>query len=188
MSDKTSDARSREVETFRKADDAFHRGDVEALRAALGNPDGFPNVRGPKGIECCCLQYAIYHSPLTFIHALLELGADPNYDDLDGFPSLVAALSFAGDGSDRSQADVHQLLELLLAYGADPNQRGINDCTPLHYAAGADDDRAVEILLAHGADPTARTGIDDRETPLEGAERAGRLRAAAALRRALPPR
>ncbi len=188
MTDQLNGTRCRDFDAFRKADDAFHRGDVDALRAALGNPDGFPNVRGPQGIGCCCLQYAIYHSPLAFVRRLLELGANPNYDDLDGFPSLVAALSFAGDGSDRNRAEVHALLQLLLSFGADPNQRGVNDCTPLHYAAAADDERSVEILLMHGADPNARTRIDDQETPLESAERAGHLRAAAVLRRVLPPR
>ena len=39
-----------------------------------------------------CLVYAIYHSPLSFIRKLLELGADPNAPVDDGFPPLIAAL------------------------------------------------------------------------------------------------
>jgi Ankyrin repeats (many copies) len=73
------------------------------------------------------LEYAIYHGPLPFVRELLELGADPNYQDHAGFPALIAALST--DRPDRSQ-----LIELLDA-GADIEARGIHDRTPLHYAA-----------------------------------------------------
>ena len=66
------------------------------------------------------------------------------------------------------------MLELLLSFGADLSQRGVNDYTPLHWAAGSGDARSVEILLAHGADSRARTRIDDCETPREVAEKAGR--------------
>ncbi len=50
------------------------------------------------------LEHAIYHSPLPFIRALLELGAEPNYQDHAGFPSLIAALSC------RERGDTYELL------------------------------------------------------------------------------
>lgn len=110
------------------------------------------------------------------MRALIELGADPNYEDAAGFPSLLAVLS-----TDR--VDKHELLDLLLAAGADVEQRGINDWTPLHYAAARNDTRAIELLAAHGADLAARTRIDDQTTPIEEAERRGHPQAAAILRR-----
>ena len=125
------------------------------------------------------MEYAIYWSPLPFIQKLLELGANPNYEDPAGFPSLIAALS-------TERADKRALLELLLDFGADIQQRGHNDWTPLHWAAVNDDAPAVEMLLTHGADPNARTRIDDRETPLEEAERFGKQSAAEILRRNEP--
>jgi uncharacterized protein len=64
-------------------------------------------------------------------------------------------------------------LRLLLSFGADVNQRGVNDYTPLHTAVSERNRRAVEILLAAGADPDIRTRIDDCETAGEMAERAG---------------
>jgi ankyrin repeat protein len=157
---------------------AYQRGDLEALKALLGDPPDFPNCRGPAGAGEIILEYAIYHSPLPFIRTLLELGADPNYQDHAGFPSLIAALSSA-------RADRCEIAELLLAFGADIQQRGFNDWTPLHYAAATHDLEGIEVLLAHGADPTARTRIDDYATPLEEAEHLGRAEAVKALRKLL---
>jgi ankyrin repeat protein len=112
--------------------------------------------------------YAIYRSPLAFIRTLLDTGADPNLPVDDGFPPLIAALSCAREtpGANR-RSDVHDVLRLLLSRGADPNQRGINDYTPLHMAVGERNALAVQILLDGGADPDLRTRIDDCDTPLE---------------------
>jgi hypothetical protein len=60
-----------------------------------------------------------------------------------------------------------------LTFGADPNQRGINDYTALHTAVAAGDPLAVQLLLDRGADPELRTRIDECETPLEMASAAG---------------
>ena len=159
--------------------EAYRRGDLEALRTLLGDPPDFPNCRGPRGVGENILEYAIYWSPLAFVRTLLELGAAPNYHDPAGFPSLIAALSTA-------RTDKHEILKLLLSFGASVQQRGVNDHTPLHYAASLDDADAVELLLAHGADPSTRTNIDDYETPLEFAERFGKAHAAVALRKTVP--
>ncbi len=161
---------------------AYKRGDLAAVKAGLGDPPDFPNCRGPVGVGEIVLEYAIYHSPLAFIRTLLELGADPNYGDHAGFPSLIAALTCA------DRPDMYEILELLLAHGADIQQRGFNDYTPLHWAAAAGHIEAVEFLLAHGADPSARTRIDDYATPLEEAEILGLTDVAAALRKLVAAR
>ena len=155
--------------------DAYVRGDLAALKTLLGDPPEFPNCTEPLGSGEIVLEYAIYWSPLPFIKKLLELRANPNYDNSAGFPSLIAALS-------TKREDKHAIVELLLAFGADIQQRGVNDWTPLHWAAAHGDDRGVALLLGHGADPNARTGIDDHETPLEEAERASHKNTAALLR------
>jgi ankyrin repeat protein len=147
------------------AHDAFVRGDMDALKTMLGNPSDFPNNRLPMELVIGdhVLEYAIYHSPVTFIRALLEMGADPNYTDPAGFPSLIAAIS-----SERK--DKAGIMELLIAAGADIQQRGGNDYTPLHDAVSRQDQQMVMLLLSHGADLHARTRIDDYATPLEEAK------------------
>jgi len=147
-------------------DQAFKRGDLKAVKSLLGDPPDFPNCRGPLAVGRIVLEYAIYHSPLPFVRVLLELGADPNYGESAGFPSLIAALS-------TRREDRYGIVELLLAFGADIQQRGVNDYTPLHYAAALNDVRMAELLLSHGADPLAKTGIDDFTTPQEEAESRG---------------
>ena len=124
---------------------AYRRGDLTAVRTALGDPPNFPNCRGPRGMGEIILEYAIYWSPLPFVRTLLELGADANYGEHAGFPSLIAALS-------ASRGDRAELIRLLLSFGADIEQRGVNDYTPLHWAAANNDPAMIELLLAEGAD------------------------------------
>ena len=137
---KSDDERRATHEEFRRIDTAFRAGDMDALRAALGNADDFPNTLlplasfGPGG---ACLEYAIYHSPLPFIRTLLEIGADPNPADHAGFPPLIAVLSCSRPQPGApGRPDVAEIIQLLLSFGADANQRGLNDYTPLHRAAG----------------------------------------------------
>lgn len=170
---KPDSERCSEFEKFRKIDEAFRVGDLAALRAAVDDPDVVPNGPMPLTIGPC-LEYAIYHSPLHFIRTLLEIGAHPNPADHTGFPPLIAALSCSNSRPGApGRPDVAEIIQLLLSFGADPNQRGLNDYTPLHMAAGERNLRAVEILLGAGADPRLRTRIDDCETPRTMAENAG---------------
>jgi ankyrin repeat protein len=169
----SEEERCAEAARFRRIDAAFRDGDLNALRDALEHPDRFPNNQMPLAIGPC-LEYAIYHSPLAFIRTLLELDADPNPPDHAGFPPLIAALSCsnARPGAP-GRPDVVAILELLLEFGADPNQRGINDYTPLHMAVAERNGPAVTRLLSAGADPALRTRIDDCETPGDMARAAG---------------
>jgi hypothetical protein len=178
--DSAEERRCAEAKRFLRIHEAFVAGDLDALRAAVDEPSVVPNGRLPDGFGSC-LVYAIYHSPLPFVRTLLDAGADPNAPADDGFPPLIAALVTSRDepGSPR-RGDVDELLRLLLSRGADPNQRGINDCTPLHIAVAERSPAAVQLLLDAGADPRLATRIDDCETPLEMA-RAADLPAIAAI-------
>jgi ankyrin repeat protein len=172
---------SRNSQTFRKIDAAFRNGDLTALRDSLDDPGSVPNGAMPLAIGPC-LEYAIYHSPFRFIRVLLEIGADPNPENHAGFPPLIAALSVSHPhpGS-AGRDDVLDIIKLLLMFNAGPNQRGINDYTPLHMAVAERHLPAIEVLLEGGADPRLRTRIDGYETPLEMAEKAGLVEIAEVL-------
>jgi ankyrin repeat protein len=169
-----SDAeRCAEYQKFKKIDTAFRAGDLAALYDAVDDPDSVPNGPMPLTIGSC-LEYAIYHSPLAFIRTLLEIGADPNPTNHAGFPPLIASLSCGrSHPGSPARADVINIISLLLSFGADPNQRGINDYTALHMAVSERNQIAVKILLKAGADPCLRTRIDDCETPRTMALNAG---------------
>ena len=161
---------------FRAIDEGFKQGDFDGLRIALGGSDRWFDEEMPSELGLAHpLEYAIYWSPVRFVAELIEAGSNPNYADSAGFPSLIAALS-----TDRG--DRLNIVKLLIDRGADLGQRGVNDWTPLHYAASTGDVDAVRLLLSAGADPALRTRIDDCATPLGEAERAGAAGAAALLR------
>lgn len=169
----TDEDRCNEAARIRRIDEAFRLGDLDALRAALEDPSVGPNGLLPMPFGTCLVQ-AIYQSPLAFIRTLLEMGADPKAPVDDGFPPLMAALSCSRDGPGAPRRpDVDEVIRLLLAFGADPHQRGLNDYTALHMAVAERNGLAVRRLLAAGADPDLRTRIDDCETPREMAAAAG---------------
>src|SRR5262245_36307933 len=115
----TEQERCEETKRFQRIHDAFLKGDLEGLRAAVDDPAAVPNGLMPRAIGSC-LVYAIYHSPINFIRTLLEIGADPNASADDGFPPLIAALSCTRPvpGTAR-RTDVDEIIRLLLSFGAD---------------------------------------------------------------------
>jgi ankyrin repeat protein len=147
---------------------AYRAGDRAGVKAVLGWPEAFPNA--PQPMELASgdwpLVTAINLSPVRFVRELLDLGADANFEVQDGFPSLFVAI-------DADREDREAVFRLLLAHGANPDQRGINDGTALHFAVWRRKPWAVAALLQAGADPAARTRIDHYSTPLEDAEAAG---------------
>ena len=179
----TDKERCAEAEKLQRIDEAFHAGDLQALRAAVDDPSVIPNGPMPDTVGPC-LIYAIYHSPLAFIRQLLELGANPKAPVDDGFPPLIAALSCgrAVPGS-KPRKDLDEVIRLLLSFGADPHQRGLNDWTALHMAVAEHNALAVQRLLDAGADPDLRTRIDDYDTPLEMARAMDRAEMIAILER-----
>ena len=167
---------------FKAIDDAFKAGDFAGLGVALGGSPRWFDEHMPFELGLGHpLEYAIYWSPAGFISTLLDAGSDPNYQDHGGFPAIIAALS-----TDRT--DRLEIVQMLIDGGADPDMRGVNDWTPLHYAVAIRSVEAIRLLLAAGADPALETRIDDYTTPLEEADNAGFEAGASLLRDAMAGR
>ena len=120
--------------TYRRhqaAHQAYVRGDLEALREVLGYPSDFPNCRQPfdMAVGDHPLEYAIYWSPEVFVAELVRLGADPNYPDPAGFPSLIAAVS-------ARRSDRHEILKLLLEIRSRPRTTGHQRLDPAAFRGG----------------------------------------------------
>jgi ankyrin repeat protein len=163
---------------FEAIDNAFKAGDFAALGTALGGSPRWYDETMPFELGLGHpLEYAIFWSPLAFIEELILAGSNVNYEDDAGFPAMIATLS-------ASRADRLDILRLLIRHGADLARRGINDWTPLHWAASTGDLAAIRLLLEAGADPLLRTRIDDLATPAGEAERSGFMEGAALLREA----
>jgi ankyrin repeat protein len=107
---------------------------------------------GAKGHTA--LMAAAYHGHRSIVNILLAAGADPHLlsdDDGLGTAGMTALMLAAGSffASNR-----HQICQLLIAGGADLNQRGAGGKTAIFYAALAGSGYAdcVEMAIANGAD------------------------------------
>lgn len=152
-------------ELFRKFDEAFRADDVGALREAMGDPEYFPNVDLPEELDIGqnVLHHAIYFSSIDLIKALIDAGANVNYQIKDEIPSLFAAILSERD-------DRIAIMDVLIEAGAVVAQVGYNEWTPLHLAVNMRDIEAIKFLIGKGADPNIRIGEEDGATsPLDDA-------------------
>ncbi|MER8514331.1 ankyrin repeat domain-containing protein [Mesorhizobium sp. M1060] len=166
---------------FEAIDGAFKTGDFAGLGVALRHAPLVRRAhavrdrpRAPAGV-CDLLKPRRVHLDLA------RCRSNPNYPDHGGFPAIIAALS-----TDRT--DRLEIAQVLVNGGADPDMRGVNDWTPLHYAVAIRSVDAIRLLLAVGADPALETRIDDYTTALKEADNAGFEDGASLLRDAMAGR
>jgi len=118
------------------------------------------------------LSFAVRTHDPELVALLLDAGAKPDAPDLDVNDEPVEGLPPLAYAAEAGYADI---VELLLAHGADPNARDTRGKTPLMWAAMVDtsDDRIVRMLLAHGADAGLRAPSGDTAASLAAAHGRG---------------
>ncbi|KAK1244939.1 hypothetical protein MKX08_004568 [Trichoderma sp. CBMAI-0020] len=149
---------------------------LEALKQKYCGSEGRPDGRW--------LHVALGNDCSETLRWLLSCGADPNEKSRDGDTLLTRTgdlrtaaiiLSYGADPNIRRERKhwrsslclavgerKHDLLELLLASGANPNiVDGSYGNTPLTRAAHSDDIGLVELLLRYGADTAARNDVGE---------------------------
>lgn len=146
------------------------------------------NLPDPDGVSP--LHLAIMNANWDVAATLLDAGADVNQWDIYGAAPLFTILgNYSRDGANSidppNQANGREILDRLLAEGANPNMqlffrpagvRGSTNtrgATPLIRAANNADTEMIDLLLEHGADATIY--MADRQTPIH-AVLAGRAR------------
>jgi ankyrin repeat protein len=134
---------------------ASNAGHVEVLRS-LVKYGADMEARGADGMSP--LQLASFNGDPRVVHCLLDLGADPNFQD-DGDCRLPPLSIVAKSGHSET-------VRVLLERGADANFRDNDGHTLIHNACSdySGNDSLVRLLLEHGADPNARD--NERQTPL----------------------
>uniref|UniRef100_A0A182QEN6 Ion transport domain-containing protein n=1 Tax=Anopheles farauti TaxID=69004 RepID=A0A182QEN6_9DIPT len=174
-------------------------GHAQCLAALLECPTADPNVRIQQGDkQMTALHLAADEGNLDCVTQLLARGADVRARNHRGFTALhLAARSGSADcveallklgGCDPNMADFDQrtplhaavsksdtaveMIETLIAWGANVNQRDVYGFTALHLAALDALGPCVETLLYHGADVTMKSrkgtsalNIISRKTP-----------------------
>jgi len=130
--------------------DAIRVGDAEAVER-LATPETV-NAAGPGGVTP--LMVAAVRGQRAIVACLLAAGAAVDAVDDRGFTALFHGCYDPDE--DRGHPDV---VELLLAAGADKEAKIGFGVRPLMYAAGNGEAGVVEVLLRAGADPLARNEV-----------------------------
>jgi ankyrin repeat protein len=125
--------------------------DAELMNAHA--PDGFTGL----GLAC-------FFRHVEVAKALLAAGADASLASSNALHLAPLHSAVASDSV--------ELVELLLANGAEPSPREGSGATPLHSAAGHGNAAIIELLLKAGADKDART--NDGKTPKDIATQYGK--------------
>lgn len=153
---------------------ALQIGDIDTLNdiAEIVDtfPDGVDDFIGRQWIV-----NAIDIGSISAIRWMLDQHVALTFPNPDGFTVLQCCI-------DRINPDRHEVLALLIEAGADLNERGFNDWTPLHEAAIRDEFAIIRMLIDAGADATVRTKIDDCTTPEEEARLLGHTNSADLIR------
>lgn len=145
-------------------------GDLPKARALLASDPALARARSADGGTA--LHFACFFGHPDIARLLIESGSDlhavaEKFGNVQPLHSAVASR-------------VHSTIELLLLNGAAVNARQKQGYTALYSAAHHGDMRLAKLLLQYGANPLQK--LDDGQTPIDMAQKAGHLELAAMLR------
>ena len=127
--------------------DAVKSGDLSQLNAALQGAE--VNAAGEGGVTPLMLAASL--GQLDMVKALLAAGADVSVRDEREYTALMHGVY--NPDLDRGFPEV---VQVLIAAGADIETKMFYAIRPLMLAAGAGEAGVVQVLLKAGADPKAR--------------------------------
>jgi uncharacterized protein len=136
-------------------------GDQEAIRRLLASNPSLLRSHSPDGFAP--FGFATFFGHPEIDRLLLDCGADIHAQSTNAM--RVGAVHAAAAVCD------HEMMQLILSRGADPNAKQQMEYTPLHTAAGRGDIRMATLLLTYGADREARGS--DGKTPADVARDRG---------------
>ena len=129
----------------------------------------------PKGKDAWLgthwITTAITSGCIESINWMIEKGVQLAVKADDGYPPVITCV-------ESEVKNKPQILDILIASGANINEQGVQGWTPLHKAAIQDDVDIMLLLLNAGADATIRTGCDDDATAEEEARVLGHVKSA----------
>lgn len=140
-------------------------GDFEGLELAAQVLETFPDGEGSL-FGAPWMQVAIESGNPEAVRWMIAKGISINYTTFDGHPALHTCLRLEGEVK-------YEILDFLLAEGAELDLLGINGWSALHLAAIRNDERAMAMLLDAGADRSLRANCDNGHTAEEEARALG---------------
>jgi len=120
--------------------EAFQRGDLEALKDYWGICSIFWNWRGLRGQGEIILEYAIYHSPLSFVANAPGAGRTRTTGPCR-FPSLIATIS-------THRAEKYEIAKLLLDFARMCNSAASMITRRCTLRSRKKEARLIELLLS----------------------------------------
>ena len=149
------------MDTTQQIMEAATSGDATKVQELLATNESLVNSYGDNGWTP--LHLAAYFGHTHAAQILLHSGADLHARSKNTLDNMPLHAAVAGQRQD--------VVEMLLAGGADVNAAQEGSWTPLHEAADHGDLAMVKLLIAHGAGINARK--DDGETARSLAARKG---------------